>query len=60
MKPIVIFGGGIGGLALAAALQLRGRPVLVVEARDRIAAVGAGISLWPNALAALDDIGLGD
>ncbi|HVW45022.1 MAG TPA: FAD-dependent oxidoreductase [Amycolatopsis sp.] len=59
MRPIVIVGAGIAGLALAAALQRRGAPVLVLEAHDRLSTAGAGISLWPNALAALDEIGLG-
>ncbi|MGH3435378.1 MAG: FAD-dependent monooxygenase [Sciscionella sp.] len=59
VKPIVIVGAGIGGLALAAALQRRGRSAVVFEERDQLTTTGSGISLWPNALAALDDIGLG-
>lgn len=58
--PLVIAGAGIGGLALAAALRRDGRRALVLEERDDPGEAGAGISLWPNALAALDDIGLGD
>lgn len=58
--PLVIAGAGIGGLALAAALRRDGTRALVLEERDDPGEAGAGISLWPNALAALDDIGLGD
>lgn len=49
-------------MATAAALALQGHPVRVFEARreDLATAPGAGISIWPNALAALDEIGLGD
>jgi 2-polyprenyl-6-methoxyphenol hydroxylase-like FAD-dependent oxidoreductase len=59
MSEIVVAGAGIAGLATAAALQQRGHSVTVVEARDDTSP-GASISIWPNALAALDVIGLGD
>jgi 2-polyprenyl-6-methoxyphenol hydroxylase-like FAD-dependent oxidoreductase len=59
---VVVAGAGIAGLAAAVALQQRGYSVRVLEARaDTADAVrGAGISIWPNALAALDQLGLGD
>lgn len=56
---ILVVGAGITGLATAVALQRRGYDVSVAEARADTTS-GAGISIWPNALAALDEIGLGD
>lgn len=56
---IAVVGAGIAGLATAVALQRGGHHVQVVERRTDISS-GAGISLWPNALAALDAIGLGE
>jgi len=58
-RSFLVVGAGIAGLATAAALQRRGHSVRVFEER-RDTAIGAGISIWPNALAALDEIGLGD
>jgi 2-polyprenyl-6-methoxyphenol hydroxylase-like FAD-dependent oxidoreductase len=58
--PIIIAGAGIAGLTLAAGLTRNGRSLLVVERSAGLANQGAGISLWPNALSALDTIGLGD
>lgn len=55
----MVVGAGIAGLATAAALQRRGLDVTVLEERADTH-TGAGISIWPNALAALDEIGLGD
>jgi 2-polyprenyl-6-methoxyphenol hydroxylase-like FAD-dependent oxidoreductase len=56
----VIVGGGIGGLASANALLRGGWRVTVLERAPQFAAIGAGLSLWPNALRALDVLGLGD
>ncbi|OBG87559.1 FAD-binding monooxygenase [Mycobacterium sp. E802] len=60
MTPsVLVIGAGITGLATAVAMQRQGYDVCVAEARHDVAS-GAGISIWPNALAALDEIGLGD
>jgi 2-polyprenyl-6-methoxyphenol hydroxylase-like FAD-dependent oxidoreductase len=56
---ITVIGAGIAGLATAVALRHDGHDVTVIEQRTDTA-TGAGISIWPNALAALDEIGLGD
>jgi 2-polyprenyl-6-methoxyphenol hydroxylase-like FAD-dependent oxidoreductase len=58
-KQILVIGAGISGLATAVALQRRGHEVTVIEVRTDTSS-GAGISIWPNALAALDEIGVGD
>ncbi|MCX5044804.1 FAD-dependent monooxygenase [Aldersonia sp. NBC_00410] len=55
-----IVGGGIGGLAAAIALRKAGWDVTVYEQASEFAEVGAGLVLLPNALAALDEIGVGD
>lgn len=56
---IVVVGAGIAGLATAAGLQRSGHEVTIVEERVDTSS-GTGISIWPNALAALDRLGLGD
>ncbi len=58
MKAIVI-GGGIGGLTAAIALNRVGIDAEVYERASELREVGAGISLWANAVHALDQVGLG-
>ncbi|OYD71062.1 FAD-dependent monooxygenase [Rhodococcus sp. OK302] len=60
MRTVGIIGGGIGGLATALALAGAGWSVTVFEQAPALTEVGAGITLWPNALAALDHLGVGD
>lgn len=60
MSKALIVGGGIGGLATAIAFARQGWDVEVLEKAARITEVGAGLSLWPNAIRALDALGLGD
>ncbi|MEV0251882.1 FAD-dependent monooxygenase [Nocardia sp. NPDC050712] len=60
MPKAVVVGGGIGGLATAVAFHRRGWEVEVLERAATIAEIGAGLSVWPNALRALDLLGLGD
>ena len=57
---IGIIGGGIGGLAAAIALARRGVASSVFEQAPGLARVGADINLTPNAVRALDGIGVGD
>jgi 2-heptyl-3-hydroxy-4(1H)-quinolone synthase len=58
-KPrILIVGGGIGGLTLAAALGRRGLACEVVEKAPAWEPVGAGITLGINAMRALKGLGL--
>lgn len=57
---VLVIGGGIGGLATARALLLVGLDAVVFERAAELRAVGAGLSLFRNALAALDALGLGD
>ncbi len=59
-KPIIISGGGIGGLATAYALALKGLPVRVLEQSPEFKEVGAGIQLGPNIFRVLDKLGLKD
>lgn len=59
-ESAVVVGGGIAGLAAAIALRKIGWRVQVLEQADEFGEVGAAISLWPNALRALDVLDLGD
>ncbi len=59
-RTIIIIGAGIAGLTLAAALSKRDVGLVVLERSNNFPEIGAGISLWPNAMAALDSIGVGD
>jgi 3-hydroxybenzoate 6-monooxygenase len=56
--PILVAGGGIGGLAAAYALSLKGFPVRVLEQSAEFREIGAGIQLAPNIFAAAERIGL--
>ena len=56
---IGIVGGGIGGLTAAIALRQRGLNVAVFEQTARFGRVGADINLTPNAVRALDGLGIG-
>ena len=58
--PILIAGGGIGGLSAALGLAKQGLPVLVLERAPVIAEIGAGIQLGPNAFHAFDYLGIGE
>src|SRR6202162_5039645 len=58
--PILIAGGGIGGLALALALAKTGRASTVLEQRDSFGAAGAGIQLGPNGVRVLQRLGLAE
>jgi len=58
--PVIVAGGGIGGLAAALALVRQGFKVQVLEQAAEIGEIGAGIQLGPNAFHAFDALGVGD
>jgi 2-polyprenyl-6-methoxyphenol hydroxylase-like FAD-dependent oxidoreductase len=57
---VIIVGGGIGGLTAAVALQRVGIQPLVFERAPELREVGAGLTLWTNAVRVLRTLGLGD
>ena len=58
--PVLVAGGGIGGLAAALALVRQGFAVKVMEQAPQLGEIGAGIQFGPNAFAALDALGIGE
>ena len=58
--PVLVAGGGIGGLAAALALVRQGFAVKVIEQAPQLGEIGAGIQLGPNAFAAFDALGIGE
>lgn len=54
-RHAVVVGAGVGGLAAAVGLEQHGWDVSVIESGQDLSG-GAGISLWPNGLAALDEL----
>src|SRR5881227_3426541 len=59
-SPVVIAGGGIGGLAAALALARRNFRSIVLEQASQFGEIGAGIQIAPNAWHALDALGVGE
>jgi salicylate hydroxylase len=59
-EPILVAGGGIGGLAAALALSQQGFGVKVLEQSAELGEIGAGIQLGPNAFSAFDALGIGE
>ena len=55
---VIVVGGGIGGLALALALQQRGIAVSVYEQALELGEVGAGVMLTPNSTRVLEHLGV--
>lgn len=57
---ICIAGGGVGGMATAIALQKQGHDVTIFERARAFGRIGADVNLTPNAVHALDGLGIGD
>lgn len=57
---IGVVGGGVGGLTAAIALRRNGHDVTVYEQASQYARVGADVNLTPNAVLALDGLGVGE
>jgi len=56
--PILIAGGGIGGLSAALALARKGRRVRVLEKAPEFGEIGYGIQMGPNVSRMLDRLGV--
>jgi 3-hydroxybenzoate 6-monooxygenase len=56
--PILIVGGGLGGLTTALALARRGHTARVLEGAPEFGAIGYGIQFGPNVFHAFDRLGL--
>ncbi len=57
-RPVLVVGGGIGGLAAALALARKGAHVRVLEQAAVFKEIGAGIQLGPNVFRMFERLGL--
>jgi len=57
--PVLIAGGGIGGLSVALTLEQIGVPCMVFESVAKLKPLGVGINLQPNAVRELYDLDIG-
>jgi len=60
LSRISIIGGGIGGLSAALSLQHFGYRVSVFEQARELREIGAGVAISPNAMHALNFLGVGE
>jgi 2-polyprenyl-6-methoxyphenol hydroxylase-like FAD-dependent oxidoreductase len=58
-RPVLVAGGGIGGLSVALTLHQIGVPCVVLESVRHLQPLGVGINLQPNAVRELYDLGIG-
>jgi salicylate hydroxylase len=56
--PIIVAGGGIGGMSAAINLAATGRSVVVLERAPEIGEIGYGIQIGPNGIAMLERMGV--
>ncbi len=59
-KPVLIVGGGIGGMAAALALAHKGIASHVIESAHALGEVGAGIQIGPNAFKVFARLGISE
>jgi salicylate hydroxylase len=59
-RPVLIAGGGIGGLTVALGLAQKGIRSILLEKAAVLGEIGAGIQLGPNAFHAFDYLGVGE
>lgn len=57
-KKIAIVGAGIAGLALAIIATKQGHKVSLFERGGTVSTLGAGVTLWPNAMFVMQQMGL--
>jgi len=58
--PVIVAGGGIGGLATALGLARKGIASVVLERAAELGEIGAGIQIGPNAFHCFDTLSVGD
>ncbi|TCC00271.1 2-polyprenyl-6-methoxyphenol hydroxylase [Micromonospora zingiberis] len=58
-RSAAVIGGGVGGLAVAIGLLRAGWSVTVFERATGLPETGTGLGIWPSALRALDQLGVG-
>jgi len=56
-RPVIVAGGGIGGLCVALTLHQIGVPCIVLESVRHLKPLGVGINLQPNAVRELYELG---
>lgn len=56
--PVIVVGGGIGGVATALAFARQGWPVRLLEQAEQIGAIGYGVQLGPNVVPMLRALGV--